>query len=101
MRTRLENASPSEQLIESLIPMWEEERSRCTGDLPKGPPSPPRTPGPLCQTVEDVRAQFQVCYLPPPPSPSYLFPHPTCLPIQRLVLHPLNPAISSTRICSV
>ena len=43
-----------------MIPMWDEERMRCSGNLPERPGSPPRKPGPLCQTVEDVRAQFQV-----------------------------------------
>ena len=60
VRTRLEEASQEEQLVESLIPMWDEERQRCHGDLPELPGAPPRSPGPLCKTVEDVRAQFQV-----------------------------------------
>lgn len=60
VRTRLEDAGQEEKLVESLIPMWDEERQRSEGRLPESPPSPPRTPAPLCRTVDDVRAQFQV-----------------------------------------
>ena len=63
VRTRLEDSSPDAKMVESLIPMWDEERVRCSGVLPEGPASPPRNPGPLCQTVEDVRAQFQASNL--------------------------------------
>ena len=60
VRTRLEDSSPDAKMVESLIPMWDEEKMRCSGNLPERPGSPPRNPGPLCQTVEDIRAQFQV-----------------------------------------
>ena len=60
MRKALADAGPEEQLVESLVPMWDEERQRSGGELPTAPPLPPRNPGPLCKTVEDVRAQFQV-----------------------------------------
>ena len=62
VRTRLEHVSPEEKVVESLIPMWQEEKLRCEGNLPEGPPSPPRTPEPLCKTVEDLRAQYQVSF---------------------------------------
>ncbi|GLC55951.1 hypothetical protein PLESTB_001048300, partial [Pleodorina starrii] len=59
VRTRLEAASPSQQLLVSLVPMWEEERVRGGGVLPERPPSPPRTPGPLCSAVEAVRQEYR------------------------------------------
>ena len=60
VRTKLEDVGPNEKVVESLIPMWQEEKLRCSGHLPEGPPSPPRTPEPLCKTVEDLRAQYHV-----------------------------------------
>ena len=50
-------------MVESLAPMWDEQRARDHGATPPGgPPSPPRTPAPLCPAItEHVRAQFQAC----------------------------------------
>jgi hypothetical protein len=60
VRVGLEDADASQQLLESLVPMWEEERARGEGVLPERPASPPRSPGPLCAAVEAVRAEFRV-----------------------------------------
>ncbi len=60
VRTPLEHAGPEQQLVDSLLPMWEEERARCGGSIPPRPPSPPRTPRPLCPAVEALRAELQV-----------------------------------------
>ena len=48
-------------MVESLAPMWDEQRARDHGATPPGgPPSRPRTPAPLCPAItEHVRAQFQ------------------------------------------
>ncbi len=47
-------------MVESLAPMWEEERQRCGGSLPDPPPDPPRTPQLLSHAVTAVRQEFQV-----------------------------------------
>ena len=49
-------------MVESLAPMWDEQRARGGGATPPGPPpSPPRTPAPLCELItEHVRTQLQV-----------------------------------------
>ena len=61
VRTRLEDAGPDVRMVESLAPMWEEERLRCGGSgPPPPPPDPPRDPRPLCPAVDATRAQFQV-----------------------------------------
>ncbi len=57
---RLEEAGDEHQLLESLLPMWEEERERCGGRLPPRPPSPPRAPRPLCPAVEAMRVDLKV-----------------------------------------
>ncbi|GIM05748.1 hypothetical protein Vretimale_10223, partial [Volvox reticuliferus] len=59
VRTRLEAATPSQQLLVSLLPMWQEERVRGGGVLPERPRSPPRSPGPLCPAVEAVRQELR------------------------------------------
>ena len=61
MRDKLEQVGPGKRMVESLVPMWDEERQRCGGTGPPDPPSDPlRNPQPLCATVDFVRAQFQV-----------------------------------------
>lgn len=61
VRTRLEDAGPDVRMVESLAPMWEEERARCGGTGPPSPPPDPlRDPQPLCPAVDATRAQFQV-----------------------------------------
>ncbi len=50
-------------MVESLAPMWEEERQRCGGTgPPPPPPDPPRDPQELCPTVAAIRAEFQACH---------------------------------------
>jgi hypothetical protein len=56
----LEEAPPEVHLLESLMPMWQEEADRCGGAVPPRPPSPPRSPRPLCAAVEAVRAELKV-----------------------------------------
>ncbi len=61
VRVPLESAAPDAQLVESLGPMWEEERMRCGGrSPPERPPDPPRSYGALSAGVTAVRAEFQV-----------------------------------------
>lgn len=60
VRVPLGQAPPGAQLLDSLVPMWEEERARCGGQLPRRPPSPTRTPQPLCPAVEAVRTEYLV-----------------------------------------
>ncbi len=60
MRVPLEHAAPEQQLVESLAPMWAEERARCGGRIPSRPPSPPRHPQPLCAAVEATRQDLKV-----------------------------------------
>ena len=62
-RRSLKEAGPEVKMVESLAPMWDEQRARDHGATPPGgPPSPPRTPAPLCPAItEHVRAQFQAC----------------------------------------
>ncbi len=63
VRVPLEEAGPDLRMVESLAPMWDEERGRCAGTVPPPPISPPRHPRPLCPTVDFVRRQFQVGFL--------------------------------------
>ena len=67
MRDKLEDVGPDKRMVESLAPMWDEERQRCGGTGPPSPPpDPARDPQPLCPTVDFIRAQFQVdCTLGP------------------------------------
>lgn len=61
MRDKLEDVGVDKRMVESLAPMWDEERQRCGGTGPPDPPPDPlRNPQPLCATVDFVRAQFQV-----------------------------------------
>ena len=60
MRRPLEKAGQDVQMVESLGPMWEEERIRIGHSPPDPPPAPERHPEPLCAYVEHIRAQFQV-----------------------------------------
>ena len=63
VRLPLEDATPDTRMVESLAPMWDEERERCGGAEPPTPlPDPPRAPQPLSRTVDSVRAHFQVIY---------------------------------------
>ena len=65
VRDKLEDVGPDKRMVESLAPMWDEERQRCGGTGPPDPPPDPlRNPQPLCATVDFVRAQFQVCFHP-------------------------------------
>ena len=60
VREKLEAVGPDRRMVESLAPMWDEERARCGGTGPPAPPpDPPRDPRPLCTTVDIIRAQFQ------------------------------------------
>lgn len=59
VRTPLETVGPEVEMVDSLLHMWRDERQRA-GDCPLPPPSPPRTPKPLCAAVEAVRAELQV-----------------------------------------
>eukprot|EP00955_Chlamydomonas_euryale_P112427 366130-Chlamydomonas_euryale.AAC.54 len=59
-RTPLIEAGPDQQLLDSLVPMWTEERQRCRGNLPARPSSPPRKPEPLAVAVRAVAAQMRV-----------------------------------------
>lgn len=64
VREKLEDVGPDMRMVESLAPMWDEERQRCGGTgPPPPPPDPPRDPQLLCRTVEDERAKFQVTFL--------------------------------------
>lgn len=46
--------------VESLLPMWVEERARMGGvEPPPPPPDPPRTPAPIGPHVDDVREFFR------------------------------------------
>lgn len=60
MRLPLAAAGPDIRMVESLAPMWEEERQRYSGSLPEAPPDPPRTPQLLSPAVTAVRLEFQV-----------------------------------------
>ena len=59
----LAEAGPEVRMVESLQSMWDEEKLRIGGSPPPPPPEPTRTPQPLCQHIEVVRAQLQVCLL--------------------------------------
>lgn len=83
MRVPLLDAPPDVRLVESLIPMWDEETATCAAQgcsLPRAPDSPTRKPTVLCPAVDAVRAQLQtlaamggdrgrVDHGQPPPSP--------------------------------
>jgi hypothetical protein len=61
LQVPLAQASPDMQLVNSLEPMWQQERWRLGGSsIPPPPASPPRRPGPLCPAVEAVREEFRV-----------------------------------------
>ena len=61
VRDKLEHVGADKRMVESLAPMWDEERQRCGGTgPPPPPPDPPRDPQPLCTTVDTIRAEFQV-----------------------------------------
>ena len=46
-------------MVESLAPMWAEERGRCNGGaIPDPPALPPRSPRTLSHAVDAVRQQF-------------------------------------------
>ena len=61
VRDKLEDVGQDKRMVESLAPMWDEERQRCGGTGPPDPrPDPLRNPQPLCATVDFVRSQFQV-----------------------------------------
>jgi hypothetical protein len=60
VRLPLDLAGPDVRMVESLAPMWDEERQRCGGSLPEPPPEPPRTPQLLSHAVTAVRQEFQV-----------------------------------------
>jgi hypothetical protein len=57
----LEHATPDQQLVSSLLPMWRQERSRLgSASIPPPPASPRRCPQVLCPAVEAVREEFRV-----------------------------------------
>ncbi len=61
VRTPLADATPSQQLVESLAPMWAEEQTLCEqhgSSMPQPPASPPRHPHDLCLAVEVMREQL-------------------------------------------
>jgi hypothetical protein len=60
VRTPLPEAGCDDQLLDSLVPMWEEEKGRCGGSLPPRQGSPPRNPQSLCLAVEAVKAEIWV-----------------------------------------
>ena len=64
VRMPLDEAGPDIKLVESLQPMWDEEKQRLGASPPAPPAGPERVPQVLCQHVETVRAQFQVCRWP-------------------------------------
>ena len=64
VRMPLNEAGPDVKLVESLQPMWDEEKQRLGASPPAPPAGPERVPQLLCQHVETVRAQFQVCRWP-------------------------------------
>lgn len=61
VRMPLAEAGPEVRMVESLQSMWDEEKLRIGGSPPPPPPEPMRTAKPLCQHIEVVRAQLQVC----------------------------------------
>lgn len=63
VRMPLAEAGLEVRMVESLQPMWDEEKLRIGDSPPPPPPEPTRTAKPLCQHIEVVRAQLQVCVL--------------------------------------
>lgn len=61
-RRTLGEVGPEVRMVESLAPMWEEQRARNQGATPLQPPgSPPRLPHTLSPFVTDaIRTQYQV-----------------------------------------
>lgn len=59
LKVPLANAGPEIRMVESLAPMWEEEKKRCGGSIPKPPPDVPRTPQQLGSAVARCREEFQ------------------------------------------
>ncbi|GMH43547.1 hypothetical protein BSKO_11469 [Bryopsis sp. KO-2023] len=59
IRMPLESAGDDERLVESLIPMWDEEKQRLGTDPPARPPSPERNPVPLCDAIEAIRKDLK------------------------------------------
>ena len=66
----LAEAGPEIRMVESLQSMWDEEKLRIGGSPPPPPPEPTRTAKPLCQHIEVVRAQLQVCLAQSWPTPN-------------------------------
>jgi hypothetical protein len=59
VRLPLAAAGPEVRMVESLAPMWAEERGRCDGGaIPDPAGSPPRSPRTLSHAVDAVRQQF-------------------------------------------
>jgi hypothetical protein len=57
----LEQATPDQQLVGSLVTMWQQERWRLGGSsIPPPPDSPRRHPQTLSPAVEAVRQEFRV-----------------------------------------
>jgi hypothetical protein len=79
VRLPLSHVGDDVRMVESLAPIWDEERQRAGGAMPPPAPEAPRTPQLLSLSVEAVRQQFadivaqhQQQGLPPPvaqPSP--------------------------------
>ncbi|KAK9818869.1 hypothetical protein WJX74_003598 [Apatococcus lobatus] len=105
MRRPLEEAGQDVQMVESLGPMWDEEKLRIGHSPPTPPPGPERHPEPLCAYVEHIRAQFQdiadrqaaaAGSVQPSPAASQLpigsqaYPQQSPSPIQPPVQHPLQ-----------
>lgn len=62
VRMPLLGAPPDARLVESLVPVWEEETRACAAQgcsLPHAPTSPPRQSSALCPAVDAVRAQLR------------------------------------------
>ncbi|KAG7673423.1 hypothetical protein KSW81_006633 [Nannochloris sp. 'desiccata'] len=60
LKMPLAHAGPEIRMVESLAPMWEEERKRCGGSVPQPAPDVPRTPQQLSSAVAQCREEFQV-----------------------------------------
>ena len=59
IRTPLKDAGADVRMVESLAPMWEEERIRCGGEMVPQPSEVPRTPQQLNPAVAAFREQFE------------------------------------------